>query len=131
MLSGASTFAVGCAGPSVVAARPAARAGKTMPPGLAPPAKGADSAKPQGPPFYVPALGGHMPYVDACKRLVGHVTQVSLSKARLQCVPRSCVFPNSQVPRLELFCAQALQENSTPLQEQNGTGIGKRTIIVP
>ena len=51
----------------------------------------------------MPALGGHMPYVDACKRLVGHVTQVSLSKARLQCVPRSCVFPNSQVPRLELM----------------------------
>jgi hypothetical protein len=66
-------------------------------------AKTADSGTAQAPPLYVPALGGHMPYADACKRLVGRMSQVSLERARLSCVPRTCVFPGGRVPCLELM----------------------------
>jgi hypothetical protein len=40
------------------------------------------------PQVFVPAFGGHMPYVEACLRLCGAITHSSLEKARLQYVPR-------------------------------------------
>ena len=77
-----------------------AGASSSMPPGLAPAAASGGVA--QNTPIYVPAFGGHMPRAEACMRLCGAISEANLSQARLQCVPRYCVFPNG-VPRRELM----------------------------
>jgi hypothetical protein len=82
-----------------------------MPPGLSTKvARTAAPGKAHVPQLYVPAFGGHMSYADACKRLVGRMSQVSLEMARLSCVPRTCVFPGGCVPRLELMLPAASAE---------------------
>jgi len=107
--AGMFAFSMGSDGPSCATARPAGRAAGT-PPGLAPtPPVPVPSAVPQalppadgqgqGPPVYCAAFGGHMPYVDACRRLVEDVTAACCARGRA--VARTCLF--SRGPRRELM----------------------------
>ena len=90
----AFTFSVGSAGPSMPAARPAAKpAGITRPPGLAPQAKLATPDKAaRGSQVFAPAFGGHVPTKEAILRAVEALTQANLTDGPDRCVPRTCVF---------------------------------------
>jgi hypothetical protein len=95
--AGATLFTMGSAGPSTATARPAACGAAAKPPGLDPSAATHPRQEGQGPPIYVPAFGGHMPYAWAYKRLIEAVTAAHTSRARGHCVPRTCLFPRDRV----------------------------------
>ena len=94
--------AAGGTAPGLPAAFGAATS-SSMPPGLAPAASGACPGQANEAQAFVPAFGGHMPFAEACLRLSGAISHASLSKARLQCVPRFAVFPGDKAPRRELM----------------------------